>query len=65
MCVLELQSVVRFHNEYSKVPSMKYPKEQLTHLPLVFVAINKNHFSIYTQLKEMTFQLASVVCRAG
>ena len=44
---------------------MKYPKEQLTHLPLVFVAINKNHFSIYTQLKEMTFQLASVVCRAG
>ena len=45
---------------------MKYPKGQLTHLALgVLVAINKGYFAVYTQPKEMTLQLASVVCRAG
>lgn len=45
---------------------MKYPKDQFTHLALgVFVAINKSCFSLYTQLKEMALQLASVVCGAG
>lgn len=67
MCVpLELQSVVWLHNEYSQAPSLKYPKEQLSHLASgVFVAINKSYFSVYTHLKEMTLQLASVVCRGG
>lgn len=64
MCVpLDLQGVFYDNNEYSKAPSIKYPKDQLTHCLAsgVFVAINKSYFSVYTQLKEMTLQLASVV----
>lgn len=50
-----------FHNEYSKAPSIKYPKDQLTLASRVFVAINKSYFSVFAQLKEMTLQLASTM----
>lgn len=63
MCVpLELKGVLCDSTMNTlKTPAIKYPKDQLTLASVVFVAINKSYFSVYTQLKKMTLHLASVV----
>ena len=60
-------SVVWFHNLSTlEALSIKIPKGSTNSLASgVFVDINKSHFSVYSELKEMTLQLASVVWRGG